>query len=467
MDEEGFNALMREQKQRARAAWKGSGEKDIASRFQSLLEDGLKSEFFGYDALTGVGRVVALLDEDALPAEALSSGKKGYVVTDRTPFYGASGGQSGDTGTLAAPAGSARVLDTLKPSADLTVHHILVDDGTILADQELVMNVTESVRLAAARNHTCTHLLHAALRRVLGDHVHQAGSLVAPNRLRFDFTHIAPLTPEELASVEHDVNRAIMADYPVTTRLMDQKAAVDMGAMALFGEKYGDTVRVVSIASEEHTESVELCGGTHLSATGQAGSFTILSESGIAAGVRRIEAATGWNSLKQARAEHDELMQLAAQLKTQPGGILAKLEALQKENRALRKDLEKSAAQAVSGQGGDLMSKVRDVNGIKVLAARLGQTNIKALRELMDDSRSKMPSGIACLVAQADENKVSMILYVSKDLHDRFTAPALIREIAAPIAGSGGGRPDQAQAGGTRPEGMDEALALLLEKIKA
>ncbi len=467
VDEEGFNALMREQKQRARAAWKGSGEKDIASRFQSLLEDGLKSEFFGYDALTGVGRVVALLDEDALPAEALSSGKKGYVVTDRTPFYGASGGQSGDTGTLAAPAGSARVLDTLKPSADLTVHHILVDDGTILADQELVMNVTESVRLAAARNHTCTHLLHAALRRVLGDHVHQAGSLVAPNRLRFDFTHIAPLTPEELASVEHDVNRAIMADYPVTTRLMDQKAAVDMGAMALFGEKYGDTVRVVSIASEEHTESVELCGGTHLSATGQAGSFTILSESGIAAGVRRIEAATGWNSLKQARAEHDELMQLAAQLKTQPGGILAKLEALQKENRALRKDLEKSAAQAVSGQGGDLMSKVRDVNGIKVLAARLGQTNIKALRELMDDIRSKMPSGIACLVAQADENKVSMILYVSKDLHDRFTAPALIREIAAPIAGSGGGRPDQAQAGGTRPEGMDEALALLLEKIKA
>ena len=467
VDEEGFNALMREQKQRARAAWKGSGEKDIASRFQSLLEDGLKSDFFGYDALTGVGRVVALLDEDALPAAALSSGKKGYVVTDRTPFYGASGGQSGDTGTLAAPAGSARVLDTLKPSADLTVHHILVDDGTILADQELVMNVTESVRLAAARNHTCTHLLHAALRRVLGDHVHQAGSLVAPDRLRFDFTHIAPLTPEELASVEHDVNRAIMADYPVTTRLMDQKAAVDMGAMALFGEKYGDTVRVVSIASEEHTESVELCGGTHLSATGQAGSFTILSESGIAAGVRRIEAATGWNSLKQARAEHDELMQLAAQLKTQPGGILAKLEALQKENRALRKDLEKSAAQAVSGQGGDLMSKVRDVNGIKVLAARLGQTNIKALRELMDDIRSKMPSGIACLVAQADENKVSMILYVSKDLHGRFTAPALIREIAAPIAGSGGGRPDQAQAGGTRPEGMDEALALLLEKIKA
>lgn len=466
VDEDGFNELMREQKQRARAAWKGSGEKDIASRFQSLLEDGLKSEFFGYDALTGTGRVVALLDEDALPVEALANGKKGYVVTDRTPFYGASGGQSGDTGTLVAPAGSAQVLDTLKPSADLTVHQILVDEGTLLADQEVVMNVTEPARLAAARNHTCTHLLHAALRRVLGDHVHQAGSLVTPDRLRFDFTHIAPLTQEELATVEHDVNRAIMANYPVTTRLMNQQDAVGMGAMALFGEKYGDVVRVVSVANDTHTESVELCGGTHLSATGQAGSFTILSESGIAAGVRRIEAATGWNSLQQARTEHEELMQLAAHLKTQPGGLLAKLEALQKENRTLRKELERSAAQAASGQGGDLMSKVKEINGIRVLAAKLDQINIKALRELMDDIRSKLPSGIACLVAPADGNKVSMILYVSKDLHDRFTAPVLIKEIAAPIAGSGGGRPDQAQAGGTRPEGMDEALALLLKKIE-
>ncbi len=466
VDEDGFNELMREQKQRARAAWKGSGEKDIASRFQSLLEDGLKSEFFGYDALTGTGRVVALLDEDALPVEALANGKKGYVVTDRTPFYGASGGQSGDTGTLVAPTGSAQVLDTLKPSADLTVHQILVDEGTLLADQEVVMNVTESARLAAARNHTCTHLLHAALRRVLGDHVHQAGSLVTPDRLRFDFTHIAPLTQEELATVEHDVNRAIMANYPVTTRLMNQQDAVGMGAMALFGEKYGDVVRVVSVANDTHTESVELCGGTHLSATGQAGSFTILSESGIAAGVRRIEAATGWNSLQQARTEHEELMQLAAHLKTQPGGLLAKLEALQKENRTLRKELERSAAQAASEQGGDLMSKVKKINGINVLAAKLDQINIKALRELMDDIRSKLPSGIACLVAPADGNKVSMILYVSKDLHDRFTAPVLIKEIAAPIAGSGGGRPDQAQAGGTRPEGMDEALALLLKKIE-
>ena len=464
-DEAGFNEYMHQQKQRARAAWKGSGEKDIASRFQGLLEDGLKSEFFGYTALTGVGRVVALLDDDGLPVEALPSGSLGYVVTDQTPFYGASGGQCGDTGLLTAPAGSAKVLDTLKPSADLTVHHIEVDGGTLLSDQEVVLTVTESIRLDAARNHTCTHLLHAALRRVLGDHVRQAGSLVTPDRLRFDFSHIAPMTPEELAAVERDVNAAIMADYPLTAKLMGQQAAIDMGAMALFGEKYGDTVRVVTIGNPDHTESVELCGGTHLHSTGQAGSFVILSESGIAAGTRRIEAATGWNALKHARAMSEELHQLAAMLKTQPGGLAAKLDGLQKENRGLRKDLEKAAAQAASGQGGDLMSKVVEINGVKVLAAKLDASNIKAMRELMDDIRSKMPSGVACIAAPVDEGKVSMILYVSKDLHGRFTAPALIKEVAAPIAGSGGGRPDQAQAGGTNPAGIDEAMDVLKAKI--
>ena len=464
-DEAGFNDYMRQQKQRARAAWKGSGEKDVASRFQSLLEDGLKSEFFGYDALSGTGRLTALLDEDGLPVEALVAGQKGYAVADRTPFYGASGGQCGDTGLLAAPAGTAKVLDALKPSVDLTVHHIEVDGGTLLPDQEVTLTVTESVRLDAARNHTCTHLLHAALRRVLGDHVRQAGSLVMPDRLRFDFSHIAPLTPEEVAAVERDVNAAIMADYPLSVCHMGQQEAIGMGAMALFGEKYGDTVRVVTIGDNDHTESVELCGGTHLRSTGQAGSFVILSESGIAAGTRRIEAATGWNALRHAHALSEEAHQLAAMLKTQPGGLVAKLEALQKENRGLRKDLEKAAAQAASGQGGDLMSKVTEINGVKVLAAKLGPSNIKAMRELMDDIRSKLPSGIACVAAPVDESKVSMILYVSKDLHSRFTAPALIKEVAAPIAGSGGGRPDQAQAGGTNPAGIDEALEVLKMQI--
>lgn len=468
VDEAGFTDRMRDQKQRARAAWKGSGEKDLASRFQTLLEDGLTTEFFGYDALTGSGRVVALLDEDAVPVDtALTKGDTGYIVTNRTPFYGASGGQVGDSGLLSAPAGTADVLDTLKPASDLTVHHICVTDGTLLPDQEVALTVTESIRLDAARNHTCTHLLHAALRRVLGDHVRQAGSLVTPERLRFDFTHIASMTPEELAAVERDVNRAIMADYPLTTALMDQQTAIDRGAMALFGEKYGSIVRVISIGNADHTESVELCGGTHLASTGQAGSFALLSESGIAAGIRRIEAVTGWNSLTLAQEHRRELHQLANLFKTQPGGLLARLEALQKENRTLRKDLEKTVAQNTSGQGQDLMSGVSAINGVNCLTAKIGPTNIKALRELMDDIRSKLPSGVACIVAPDPENaaKVNLLLYVSKDLHERFTAPALIKDVAVPIAGSGGGRPDQAQAGGTRPEGMDEALAVLRAKL--
>ena len=273
------------------------------------------------------------------------------------------------------------------------------------------------------------------------------------------------MTQEELDKVEKIVNEEIAAHLPVQTSVMTLDEAKKTGAMALFGEKYGDTVRVVTIGDNDHTESVELCGGTHLRSTGQAGSFVILSESGIAAGTRRIEAATGWNALRHAHALSEEAHQLAAMLKTQPGGLVAKLEALQKENRGLRKDLEKAAAQAASGQGGDLMSKVTEINGVKVLAAKLGPSNIKAMRELMDDIRSKLPSGIACVAAPVDESKVSMILYVSKDLHSRFTAPALIKEVAAPIAGSGGGRPDQAQAGGTNPAGIDEALEVLKRKI--
>lgn len=471
VDEAGFNACMLEQKRRARAAWKGSGEKDLATRFQTLLKDGLKTEFFGYNELSGVGRIVALLDEDALPLEAdggLTTGSKGYIVTDRTPFYGASGGQSGDTGVIAAPAGAAEVTDTLKPAPDLVVHQITVDSGTILPDQEVTLTVTESHRIATARNHTCTHLLHAALRRHLGEHVHQAGSLVTPDRLRFDFTHIAPLTPEELSAVEHDVNKAIMSDYPLNVRLMDQDAAKSEGAMALFGEKYGKTVRVVSIGDGEHRESVELCGGTHLSSTGQAGSFAILTETGIAAGVRRIEAVTGWNTLNVLQAARTELAQAAAILKTHPGEVAAKAEALGKENRALRKELEKASSQAASGQGRDLFSEAEAIGGVKVLAAKLPPVSIKNLREVMDDVRSKLPSGVACLVAPDMDKpeKVNLLLYVSKDLHGRFTAPTLIKDVAAPIAGSGGGRPDQAQAGGSRPEGMDEALAVLRAKIK-
>ncbi len=464
VDEQGFTTCMHEQKQRARAAWKGSGEKDVASRFQALFEDGLKSEFFGYASLEGPGRIVALLDDDALPVEDLAKGQRGYVVTDRTPFYGASGGQCGDVGDLVAPAGKADVIDTLKPSADLTIQYIEVQEGNVLSDQEVLLRVRNVERQGSARNHTCTHLLHEALRRVLGDHVLQAGSLVTPERLRFDFSHISALTTDELSQVEYLVNRMIMDDLPLAAEYMDQQSAKDKGAMALFGEKYGDTVRVVTIGAGDHTESLELCGGTHLEKTGQAGSFFIVSESGISAGVRRIEAVSGWNALALAQEQRKDLATLGLMLKGKPQELVNRVETLLKENRTLRKDLERVTAQAASGQGRSLMDNMAVINGINVLAAKVGTATIKTLRELMDDIRSKLPSGVACLLGQENE-RVHLLLYVSKDLHDRFTAPELVKLVAAPIGGSGGGRPDQAQAGGTKPEGMDEALAALRERL--
>ncbi len=467
VDEEGFNTHMQEQKARARAARKNSGllggdGKEPATVFAPLHEEGLRAAFTGYTSLTGESRIVALLDEDGVSADHLDAGAAGYLVTGRTPFYGESGGQLGDHGVLASPSGAADVTDTLKPFPDLIVHHVSVTSGSLLADQEVTLTVSENDRLASARNHTCTHLLHAALRRVLGEHVKQAGSLVGPDRLRFDFTHIAALTPEELAAVERDVNRAILADLPVHTAEMGHDEAVAGGAMALFGEKYGDRVRVVTVGRDDCRESVELCGGTHLSSTGQAGCFLILAESGVAAGTRRIEAATGWNSLALINAQRRELAHVGGLLKAKPGELAGRVEALQADVKKLRKDVEKSAEKAASNTGRDLVSRITDINGIKVLTAPVGSVPVKALRDLMDDVRSKLPSGIACLAAaDAEGGKVSLILYVSRDLHDRFTAPALIREVAAPVGGSGGGRPDLAQAGGTRPEGVDEAFAVL------
>ncbi|MFV0421284.1 alanine--tRNA ligase [Oleidesulfovibrio sp.] len=461
VDEDGFKALMQEQKNRAKAAWKGGGEQTLAARFQALLEEGIASEFVGYDTLSAESRIIVLLNEEMESVESLAAGAKGYLVSTRTPFYGESGGQLGDTGDATSETGAAEVTDTLKPSSKLLVHVIKVAKGDILRDQAVTLTVREGERFASARNHTCTHLLHAALRKVLGDHVKQAGSLVGPSRLRFDFTHIAAMTPEEITAVENEVNRAILADINLDSEHMAYDAAVEKGAMALFGEKYESEVRVVSIPGE----SVELCGGTHLRATGQAGSFYITSEGGVAAGIRRIEAVTGWDAVKLFMQQRAELTEVAGLVKGKPGDVAGRVKALQKEVRSLKKDMEKLASQAASGKGRDLMDSVEEIGGVKVLAAVIPATNVKALRDVMDDVRSKLASGIACLVA-VDGDKVHMIIAVSKDLHGKFTAPVLIKEVAAKIGGSGGGRPDMAQAGGTNPEGVDEAFACLRDLLK-
>lgn len=456
IDEAGFNVCMAEQKQRAKAAWKGSGESDPAARFAPLLEEGLRSEFVGYEHMQCASRISVLMNELGERVPALKKGGKGWAVTAKTPFYGASGGQVSDTGLLTAESGKGRVTDAVKASAELTVHAVEVTEGELLLDAEVELSVNERERIATARNHTCTHLLHAALRSVLGEHARQAGSLVGPDRLRFDFTHISALTDEELLAVENHVNRAILADRQVSTKSSSYDDAVASGAMALFGEKYGDVVRSVIIDGE----STELCGGTHLSRTGQAGMFVILSESGVAAGTRRIEAATGWNTLEHYRLHHAEVKTATGLLKARPDEIGEKINALQGEIRQLRKSLEKASAQQASAVNKNLLDEVHEVNGIKVLTAKTSAGSIKALRELMDDVRSKLAFGVACLTA-VEDGKVSMIVSVSKNLHGRITAPALVKEIAPSIGGSGGGRPDMAQAGGTNEGGIDAAFAKL------
>ena len=460
VDEPGFLVRMREQRERSRAAQKGgllgAEGHDPLRIFQPLLEAGLTCGFTGYGSLAEDARVLALLDARGEAADALGEGAEGFLVADLTPFYGASGGQAGDTGTARSLTGQAEVTDTLRPAPDLVVHRLVVTSGEMLPAQDVRLEVDKESRLASARNHSCTHLLHAALRRVLGGHVRQAGSLVAPERLRFDFSHIKAMTPEELTAVEQAVNRAILADLPVEASVMARTEAEAAGAVALFGEKYGEKVRVVRIGDGESTE---LCGGTHLKAAGEAGFFAILSEAGIAAGTRRIEAVTGWNALGLFQAHRHELEKIAGQLKARPGELAPKVDALQQETRALRKELEQ-ASRASAGRG-DIMAGLVTLGLTPLLAARVDSMPIKALRELMDDVRSRLPSGVACL-ASAEDGRVSLILHVSKDLHAKFTAPDLIRQIAPAIgAAGGGGRPDLAQTGGTKPEGIEEAFETL------
>ncbi|MDO5483322.1 MAG: alanine--tRNA ligase [Desulfovibrionaceae bacterium] len=470
IDNAGFEAHMRAQRERAREHQKkggllGQDGGQGNAAFRALADAGVASTFVGYGGLTAQSPLTALLDAGGQAVEQLGEGQTGYAVTEQTPFYGESGGQVGDGGRMASTMGEAQVRTAIKPVPTLIVHEVTVTRGELRKGDSVSLTVDADSRLATARNHTCTHLLHAALRRILGTHVKQAGSLVDATRLRFDFSHIAALTPEELAAVERDVNRAIMADAPVTAREMAQADALAAGAMALFGEKYGDVVRVLSVGHDgQEPESVELCGGTHLERTGQAGAFLILAETGVAAGVRRIEAVTGWNAYSQAVSMRAEAAAVAGLLKSRPGQLTERTQALLAENKKLRKASEKAAAAPASGD--DLLRRAEEVNGVRLLAARLDNVPVKALREIMDDVRSRLANNAVACLASAEDGKVGLLLYVSKDLHSRFTAPALIKSVAAPCGGSGGGRPDLAQAGGSKPEGIDEAFALLKQLIE-
>jgi alanyl-tRNA synthetase len=461
LDDAGFREELAKQRERARASWKGDLGKKERQVYESFRGQGIV--FIGYDSLrVGDARVIGLLGEGK-SIGSLSAGDLGEVVLDRTPFYSEAGGQAGDRGTMKNARFSALVKDTSSPLPEVIVHRIEVLSGQLRLGDEVEAMVDPERRAALRRNHTATHILHAALRQVLGEHVKQSGSLVLPERLRFDFTHFAALSPEEVRKVEALVNDVIREDFPVETRVTSLEEGLRSGAMAIFEEKYGEQVRMVSIADF----SRELCGGIHASTTGRLGLFKILSETSIAAGTRRIEALTGGEALAAAQKAEALLTELQAVLNSSRQDLPAQAERLveevrekERENRTLRQKI----ARGVVSQAED---NIRLVKGIKLLTRKVEGLSPTEIRDLADSLKQKMGSGVVVL-GQADSDKAFLVAAVTKDLTGRISAEQIIKALAGLVGGGGGGRPDFAQAGGHQPEKVDEALdrsAGFLERI--
>jgi alanyl-tRNA synthetase len=456
LDMEGFEVCMEEQRKRARAAWGGSGESAIPTALYELREKHGPTEFLGYSTLSAEGVITGLI-QDGEAVETLSEGDEAWLIANQTPFYGESGGQAGDSGMITVGGAVFAVTDTKKLLSDLFVHVGKLAKGTIEAGGTAHFEVTSGRRDAIRRNHTATHLMHAVLRSVLGDHVKQAGSAVDNDRLRFDFNHFQALTNEEIQSIEVQVNAAIWANDVVETKLMTQDEAVASGAMALFGEKYGDEVRVVSAGF-----STELCGGTHVSRTGDIGPFRIVSEAGIAAGVRRIEAVTGEAAYQAAVADRLQLGDVAGQLKAQTGEIPQAISQLQSRLKEAEKELASLRAKQSTGLLDDLIQGAIDVNGVKLLTAEV--SGVKDMRDFMDKAKSKLKSGVL-VFGMKNGPKVQLVAGVTKDLVGQFNAGNIVREVAIICGGRGGGKPDMAMAGGTEPDKLKDALASVADLL--
>ena len=445
IDEAGFDEAMAEQRQRAQQS------SQFGVDYNSQLKSSQQSEFLGYSEDQGQSNVVELF-KDGKQVEQLAAGDNGIVVLTATPFYAESGGQVGDTGRLLLADGEFEVNDTQYVGKAIA-HH-----GTAKADIKVNQTVTAIVdaerRDNIRRNHSATHLLHAALRNLLGEHVNQKGSLVEAERMRFDFSHFEPVSANQLAQLEREVNAQIRANVDLKTQLMNIEEAKKAGAMALFGEKYDDDVRVVSMGDF----SMELCGGTHVRATGDIGLFRIINETGIASGVRRIEVLTGAAAINYTQQQQKMLDQLAAEFKTDRDSVGEKVAQLQHKNKELERDKEQLQQKLAQQAGGGLVNQATDIAGIKVIVAALEDTDAKALRGLVDDLKNQLSSGIV-LLGTAQANKVSLIAGVTKDLTAKVKAGELVNQAANVVGGKGGGRPDMAQAGGSQPENLSEALA--------
>lgn len=457
----GFDEAMQKQKESSRQAWSGSGESTVAGVFKQLsselISQGINEiTFTGYDTLESEGEILAIISNDNL-IDSAKEGDEVDIIANKTPFYGESGGQKGDRGTILSRCKKnvVSVIDTVTPMGNLIVHKGVIKKGAFKTGDIVELKVDESRRLAIRKNHTATHLLQAALKNVLGEHIKQAGSLVSEKKLRFDFSHFAPLTAMELQRIEYDIFKQILKNSKISTETLPIEEAKKRGAVALFGEKYGDSVRVVSVPDF----SMEFCGGTHVNMTGDIGPFKLLSEGGVAAGVRRIEAITGEAAYSRLVDEENELKEVARLVKGNVGEIARKVETVIEKHKKLENEMKKVKQKQASSSSEDLAEKTVVIKGIKFLATKVDGANANSLRSLMDNLKVKIKSGIIVLVA-VEGNKVLLIAGVTNDLTDKFHAGKIIGRIAPVVGGKGGGRPDMAQAGGKDPSKINEALEL-------
>jgi alanyl-tRNA synthetase len=453
LDPSGFEAEMEKQRAQSRVSWKGGevGAQDAVA--DELSRAGISVEFVGYERLESDARVVAIF-RDGVRVDFASAGEEAELVTDVTPFYGESGGQAGDIGDVQGDDFSLRVRDTRRPSADQVIHRVQVLSGTVREGQTARLRVDDPVRRLTQGNHTATHLLQAALRKILGTHVKQAGSYVGPDKLRFDFSHFEALSGETLYAVEEEVNRAVFSPRPVAWEYLPYEKAVAAGAMAFFGEKYADIVRMVTVPDV----SRELCGGTHVRNTAEIGLFHILSEGAVAAGVRRIEAVTGLPAWRRLREEAETLHGVARELKVAAPEVPDRVRKLAAQIKALEKSLQEARRRSSRDLVGEILSGARESGGVRRVAAEVEPMDAAALRELADSLKGKLSSGILLLGAR-EGDRCHLVAGVTADLTGRFSASDIVRKAAALVGGGGGGRKDMAQAGGSRVEKLPEALA--------
>ena len=473
VDTDGFNASMERQRAEARKAWSGSGEAATETVWFGLRERVGASEFLGYSAERAEG-IVAALVRDGQEVRELEAGQTGLIILNQTPFYGESGGQVGDTGWMLGAGLKVEIGNTQKKLGDLFVHEARVVEGRVTISTALELVVDHARRSAIRANHSATHLLHEALRQVLGDHVAQKGSMVSGERLRFDFTHQKPISDEELAQVEDIANRVVLRNEPVVTRLMAVDEAIESGARALFGEKYGDEVRVVSMGTMDGQNgprpfSVELCGGTHVSRTGDIGLVTVIGESAVASGIRRIEAKTADVARRHLNDESRRLRDLAALLKTPADDAAERLAALIEDRRKLERELTDARKKLAMGGGGAAAeSAVRDVAGIKLFARAISGVEMKDLKSLADEAKQSLGSGVVAIVGVGEDGKAGVVVGVTADLVARFNAVDFVRAAAEALGGKGGGgRPDMAQAGGPDGANADAALTAIADLLAA